>query len=261
MDLLKNRPLAIFCLLGGALSLITSYYVKEPLALILSSLLFFFSIVVFRFGYLISPAITNAAKLSIRDGDYELLPDQKVLIKKTDAGYFATMFLSITLRHTSAFKSAEQKAALADMFERAVSALNYTLKICLVVCNLSLADYTDKIEERRSLAEQRKSQLGKNSADFAVLEREIKSYNSQLKRLCTGERPMQVLAYAQTSAFGLTKEEVSSRVRSQALESAAVLSNALSCEVRELAGSDLLRCAQWEKISPSSKSQIEDELF
>jgi hypothetical protein len=72
---------------------------------------------------------------------------------------------------------------------------------------------------------------------------------------------MQVLAYAQTTAFGLTKEEVVSRVRSQALESKAVLSNALSCDVGILSGGDLLRCAQWEKISPASKAQIEDGLF
>ena len=147
------------------------------------------------------------------------------------------------------------------MFENTVSSIRHTLKISMVVCSLNLSDYMQKLEERRSLAEHRLSQAKPNSQDFAVLEREIQSYTSQLKALGGGEKPMQVLAYAQTTAFGLTRQEAILRVRSQAKESAAVVANSLSTNVEPLTGAQLLSCFEWEQISPASKAQIDDQLL
>lgn len=245
---------------GGAASLLAGYYSSNSALFAISSAAFLLSIIIFRWGYFLGPMIAKFSKASLREGNFELVPSQDALLKRSSGGYYASMFLSLQLRDSSDFKSAEQRAELMQMFERAISSLRHTIKISLVLCGLDMNDYLDSLTARRSLAEQRKSQLKKNSASLHQLEREISAYSSQIRRIGGGEKPMQVMAFAQTTAFGLTREEVLQRVRSQARESAAILSSSLSCPVQTLLGEELLRCVEWEKISPASKSQIEDEL-
>ncbi|MFA5107909.1 MAG: hypothetical protein WC492_00020 [Candidatus Micrarchaeia archaeon] len=261
MQFLQNRHILLACLCGGALCLLAGYYSSAPAAFAFSSLCFLLCIVLWRWGYFLGPLLTGAAGTWIKLGTYELSPSQDVLIKKSEDGYYASMFLSIQLRDSASFKSSDQKALLMQMFENTVSSIRHTLKISLVVCSLNLFDYLQKLQERRSLAEHRLSQAKPNSQDFALLEREIQSYNLQIKALSGGETPMQVLAYAQTTAFGLTRQEAILRARSQAKESAAVISNSLSTNVAPICGAELLSCFEWEKISPTSKSEIDDQLL
>ncbi|MFH1306688.1 MAG: hypothetical protein ABIH83_03490 [Candidatus Micrarchaeota archaeon] len=261
MDFLKNKTITLLALLGGALSLLAGYYLSAPIFLGISALCFLLSIIIWKFGYFLAPLLTRTINYSPKFDDYELTPQQDVILKKSSDGYYASAFLSVSLRDSTAFKTSEQKSALMEMFERAISSLRHTMKISLIVCNLDLSDYIDKLEERRSLAEHRRAQTKKNSSDFSRLDREIQFYSSQIKRLTSGEKPMQVLAYVQTTAFGLTREEVVSRIRSQAKESAAVLSNALSCQITPLVGEELLKCFQWEKFAPVSRADIENQLF
>lgn len=237
-----------------------SYYLSNEILLLLSIILFFSSMAIWKFGYLISPLISQSLNLSLHAIDFELSPSQDVLIKKTNDGFYATSFLSIQLRDTTQFKTQTQKTALMEMFERALTSLQFGLKLSFILCNLDLSEHTQKIEERRSLAEHRKSQSS-NSAQTASLDREILYYDSQLERLASGERPMQILAYAQTSSTGLTKEEAILRVRSQAKEASAALSNALAANVRVLHSEDLLNCVALDSQPPNSKTHLKNSLF
>ena len=263
MEFLKNRQIVFAALAGGALSILACWYLGSPILAAIAAVLFLFSIIVWKWGYWLGPVFSGAAGRSIIDAKFELVPSQDVIIKKSEGSYCATMFMSVELRDTSSFKSIEQKALLMELFERAVSSLRYPVKLSLLVCALELGDYVSKLEEQRSLLEHKKAQLkGKHDADEAAyLERQIEALSAQIRRLSSGEKPMQVLAYAQTSASGITREEVLSRVRSQAQECSALLSNALSCTIKIAAGGELLLCTDWERWVPASKSELEDQVF
>ncbi|MFH0927163.1 MAG: hypothetical protein V1822_01140 [Candidatus Micrarchaeota archaeon] len=260
MQFATNKNVVVLSLAGGALSIFAAYYISSQILVFASSAFFLLSIIVWKFGYLLAPFLGSSFNLCIKGDGFELSQNQDSLIKQGEHGYTTTSFLSITLRDSTGFKSDGQKAALMEMFERSLSSLRHMLKISLIACPVNMSDYTQKLEEKRSLAEHRKSQ-SKDSAQISLLEREIQQYSSQLERLASGDAPMQVLAYAQTSAFGLTKEEALSRVRSQAKEAQSVLSSTLASDVKILQGEDLLQCATWEHTPPTSPEQISSSLF
>ena len=262
MDWMRNKTVTLSALGGGALCLLASWPLASPLLAGLAAVLFCASLVVWKWGYWLGPFFTRAARLTLSGAHYELPPSQDVLIRKTDSGYLATVYLSVQLRHSASFKPQEQQALLMEYFERAVSSLRYVVRLSVMVANLDTSDYVQSLEERRSLAEHKKSQLRRRQSDEAErLSREIESHNAQLRALTAGQRPMQVLAFASTTAAGLTREEALSRARAQGAESAAVLSNALSCDVQPLSGEELLRCFEWERQPPASKEELHDATF
>ncbi len=263
MEWMKNKPVTLAALCGGALSLAVGAYLGSPLFAGLAAVFFLASLIVWKWGYWLGPLLSGAGGRSLFSPPFEMPPKQDVLIKKTDEGYFASVFMAVELRDTASFKSGEQKSMLMEMFERAVSSLRYPVKLSMLVCALDQGDYIQKLEEKRSLAEHKKAQLkGKHdSDDAAYLERQIEALTAQIGRLSGGEKPMQVLAYASTTASGLTREEALAKVRAQAQESAAVLSNALSCHVYPLVGEELLASFEWERWGPSSRADMADRTF
>ncbi len=260
MQFLNNRSIVLVCIFGGALSLLAGYYSSNGILLFICSFLFFLSLLIWKFGYILAPLLTKSLNISLRDRDFVLCPSQDVIIKKVSDGFIASSFISIQLRDSTSFKSETQKVALMEMFERAISSIRFTLKLCFVVCNVDLSEHIQTLEEHRSIAEHKLSQ-SKNSASRAQLEREISYFNSQLERLTLGDSPMQVLAYAQTTVFALSKEQAVSRVQSQAKEACGILSNSLGANTTVLSGEDLLHCVGWESFSPTSKTQIRDSIF
>lgn len=260
---MRNKPVTLAALAGGALSLAACAYFGSAVLAVPAAALFLASLLVWKWGYWLGPLLSSASGKSLFCDPYELPAGQDVLIKKAGEGYFASVFMAVELRDTASFKSSEQKSMLMEMFERAVSSLRYPVKLSMLVCALDQGDYVQKLEEKRSLAEHKKAQLkGKHdSDDAAYLERQIEALTAQIGRLSGGEKPMQVLAYASTTASGLTREEALARVRAQAQESSAVLSNALSCNVYPLAGDELLACFEWERWSPPSSADMADRTF
>lgn len=262
MDWMRNKTVTLCCLGGGALCLLASWPLASPPLAAIAAFLFAISLIVWKWGYWLGPLFTRAAHLSLTGAHYELPPSQDVLIRKTDWGYLATVYLSVQLRHSASFKPQEQQALLMEYFERAVSSLRYLVRLSVMVSPLDTGDYVQSLEERRSLAEHKKSQLRRRQSDEGErLSREIESHNAQLRALTAGQRPMQVLAFASTTATGLTREEALSRARSQGQETAAVLSNALSCTVQPLGGEELLRCFEWERQPPPNKEELHDATF
>jgi len=260
MQNINTTYLVVGFLVLGILTVLFSYSFQRPEILFLSIICFILGIIIWRFGYFLGPLLSSLFKITIKFGDYELTPEQDMIIKKTENGYYASMFLSIALKDSSTFKTEGQNLMLMQMFEKAITSLRGTTKISLIITNVDVSEFLEKLIEKRSLAEQKRSQLKANSAQAAILDREIESYNIQIKQISTGEKPMQVLAYAQVSAYAPTKNQVMQKVKNQAQQTAAILANALATEVTLLNGKDILSCFEWEVISPVSKAQIENEL-
>ena len=217
-----------------------------------------------KYGYLLFPAFTTGAKIiEVRDGA-EIPPSQDIVIRKTPSGHSASVFLGLSLHDSPTSKSDSQKAVMMELFERAISSFRCVTKVSIVAANLDLTDQLDSLKAARGLAETRLSQLppgGQKRAETSRLEREVAHYTKQIERLSSGERPMQVVAYAMTTAEGLTREEACSRARAQAREVSAVLSGALGASVSILAGDDLRRCIMWETSLPPTPKKLSDEMF
>ncbi len=262
MDWMHNKTVTLASLSGGALCLLASWQFASPPLAAIAAFFFSLTLVLWRWGYWLGPLLSRATQTSLAGPVFELPSSQDVLVAKTSQGYAATVYLSVQLRHSATFQPPERQAHLMETFERAVSSLRYVVRLSVMVATLDVSDYVQKLEERRSLAEHKKSQLHRRQSDEASrLSREIDSHSAQLAALSGGQHPMQVLAFASTTASGLTREEAIARARAQGAESAAVLSNALNCQVQPLSGEELLRAFAWERQPPATKAELEDETF
>ncbi|MCX8162970.1 MAG: hypothetical protein N3D10_00240 [Candidatus Micrarchaeota archaeon] len=261
MEKIQQIHLILALIVIGVLSIIFAYASQNSFLFLFASISFVLGLIIFRWGYFLGPLLTSFTKTSIKLGDYELSPAQDAILKRTANGYYASMYLSIALKDSSTFKTESQNLMLIQTFEKAITSLRHTTKISLLITNVDVSEFLEKLIEKRSLAEQKRSQLKPNSAQAAILDREIESYNSQIKQLSSGQKPMQVLAYAQVTAFGATKSEALAKVKNYAQQTAAVLANSLATEVVILNGRDILNCFEWEIISPASKEDISSELL
>ncbi len=257
-----NRAVTALCLLGGIIAILVSIMSADALLSILAASLFVLSILIWKYGYLVIPVFTKATNvIEVRDG-FEIPPSRDLIIKKTEGGYYATKFLEVKFYESSMDKGSDEKRFMFDSFEKAISSLKYVVKITLMISTLDLSRHIDDIKTKRSAVETKKSKETRLSQHEAMrMDRELAYWNRLLDRITQGERPVELLAYASTTAFGLTRDEAFSRVSRQSKELRTILSSSLGCDVRELSDSDMIRCFEWDFFSPTSLEEIRDTLF
>ena len=263
MDWMRNKPVTLASLAGGALCILIAWQMGQPILIFLAALCFLTAIAVWRMGWWFGPFVMGVTMTKIGGDDGELLPSGDVLVSRTNEGWRASMFLGVQLRESATSSTPNQQALMMELFEKAIGGMRYPVQLSFLVCPLDVSDHVQKLEERRSLSEHRRANLpGKRSSDeSARLDREIDAYTAQIRRLSGGEKPMKVAAWAATTSLGLTREESISRVRAQAQEGISVLSGSLGCTVSVLSGDELLRAADWQKWVPTSRSELEDQTF
>lgn len=259
---IKNRMIVGTALAGGILSILAAFSLGNATFTISAAALFLISIVVWKYGHILIPFLTKTANIiEIRDG-YEVSPTRDYIIKKTESGYYASKFLEIRFYESTMDKKEEQKANMLESFERAISSLKYIVKISLLVSAVDLSKHIDDIKTKRSSAESKKAKLSRENSDEGIrIDREVAMWNRLLDRITHGERPIEVIAYASTTAFGLTKEEAVAKVRRQAKEVRTILSGALGSDIAEMVDLDMLRCFEWDKFFPATNEELKDELF
>ncbi len=259
--MLVNRAITVTALAGGVLSLAASLVYGSGIFALVAALLFTASLALWKYGYILVPMLTRAANvIEVRAG-YEVPPTRDYIVKKTASGYYATKFLEIRFYESSMDKGEADKATMFESFEKAIAALKYVVKISLLVSAVELTKELDDIKTKRSAAEARKAKGGASSDEIVRLDREIAMWNRMLDRITRGERPVELIAFASTTSFGLTRDEASTRVARQAKELRTVLSSSLGCDITELSDLDMLRCFEWEQFFPTSQEDIKDEIF
>jgi hypothetical protein len=140
--------------------------------------------------------------------------------------------------------------------------MKYIVKITLMISTLDLSKHIEEIKTKRGAVEAKKAKEAKMAADESMrMDRELAYLNRLLDRITSGERPVEVIAFATTTAFGLTRDEALSRVSRQAKELKTILSSSLGCDVRDLTDVEMLKCFEWEYFFPTSQEEIKDELF
>jgi hypothetical protein len=265
LDELNNKNVTLTSLLLGILSLSAAMAFASPIPIILSSFFFFSTLLLWKYGYLIVPAVLGITNVvEVREG-YEIPPSQDCLLKKMGGRYYASMFMGARIYESVSEKSQAGKALFMEGFERAISGVKSVTKFCVMTSNIDLSSFVDGIKEKRGFAEEKRSRListgeGHNP-EVTRLEREIAMWNKQLERLDGGERPMEVVSYLMTTASGGTREEAVGKVRSQAKEIRSVVGNALNAEVVPLAGEDMKKCFEWEFTMPATRGEMLDSVY
>jgi len=257
-----NRAVTAVSLVGGVLAIIIALISGNPLLPIVAAAFFTLTLIFWKYGYLIIPVFTRAMNVIEMHGGYEVPPTRDYIIKKNEAGYYASKFLEIRFYESSMDKNSEEKRTMFDSFEKAVSSLKYIVKVTLMISTLDLSKHIDEIKTKRSAVEAKKSKEVRVAADENMrMDRELAYWNRLLERITQGERPVEVIAYASTTAFGLTRDEVISRVSRQAKELKTILSSSLGCDVRELKDLDMVKCFEWDYFFPTTQEEIKDALF
>ncbi len=205
--------------------------------------------------------LTSAARVVEVRGGYEIPPSRDLIIKKTPQGYYASKFMEIRFYESALEREGGDKQYLFEAFERMLGSLKNVVKLSLIIGSIDLSKHIDEIKTKRSAAEAKKAQGKLDEADRIRLDREIAHWNRLLDRLAKGEKPIELIAYAQTTAFGLTRDEAIARVHRQAKEVKTIIASALNCEIEELKDVDMLRCFEWERFYPVTTEDIKDEVF
>jgi len=257
-----NRGVTIASLLGGFISLLLCIVFNSTIFAILAALLFAGSLALWKYGYLIIPVLTKATNIvEIRD-NYEIPPSRDCIIKKKPEGYYCTKFLEVRFYESAMDKGESEKHLIFESFEKAVSALKYVVKLSMLVSAIDVSKHIDEIKTRRSSIETKRfSQEKLDQSDVIRYDREIAMLNRLLDRFSKGERPVEMIAFASTTSFGLTRDEALSKVNRQAKELRTILSSSLSCDVRELKDTEMLKCFEWDLFAPSSEEELRDEVF
>ncbi len=257
-----NRFVTGACIVLGFVALLVSFSYESSVFSFGAAFFFFLSLLLWKYGYLFIPYVTRLTNIiEIRNG-YEIPATRDVVLKKHEGGYYASRFLEVKFYESTMDKNEDQKQFLFESFEKTLASVKHVVKISLLLSAVDLSRHIEELKTKRSAAESRRARLSRSTGDDVVkLDREIAMYTRQLDRITRGEKPIELLAYASTTAYGLTREEATQRVARQAKEIQTILSSSLGADVMPLSDREMLRCFEWDIFFPASAEDLKDELF
>jgi hypothetical protein len=257
-----NRFVTIASLVGGALAIILSLLYSNPIFPLIAAVFFCFSLIVWKYGYLLVPVFTKASRIVEVRGLHEIPPSRDYVLQKAPNGYYAAKYLEIRFYESWMDKKKDERGSMLESFEKAIGSLKYIVKISMLISPLDLSAHIDEIKTKRGALEAKKGRETKASADDTMrMDRELAYLNRLLDRITQGERPVELVSFASTTAFGLTREEAVARVARQAKELKTILSSSLGCDVRELNDTDMIKCFEWDFFFPTTQEEVRDETF
>ena len=224
-----------------------------------------FGVLFWKYGFILVPLITQRTNIiMMSDEGFEIPPSQDVIVKNSNGIFYASTFLGIKIFESAAEKTGEENIAYSQFFERAISNLKYVTKIAYMLYVEDVGEKRKMIETKRAEAQLRLArERDKPQADVLKIdkyEREVAVWDGQLTRLIKGVKPMGIIAYAQTTAVGLSKDAAIAAARSQGNELRTVLANALNVEVVKLSGDEMLKCFEWERFFPTTPQELEESV-
>ncbi len=218
-----------------------------------------------KYGYIMIPLITQRTNvIMMSEEGFEIPPSQDVIVKNAGGVFYASGFLGLKIFESATEKTGEENIAYSQFFERAISNIKYVTKIAYMLYVEDVGEKRKLIETKRAEAQLRLArERDKPQPDVLRIdkyEREVAIWDTQLTRLIKGVKPMGIVAYAQTTAVGISKEAAMAAARSQANELRTVLANALNVEVVNLSGDEMLKCFEWERFFPTTVQELEESV-
>jgi hypothetical protein len=223
-------------------------------------------ILFWKYGYLVIPLITQRTNIvMMSDEGYEVPPSQDVVVKSANGVFYASAFLGLKIFESATEKTPEENLTYSQFFERAISNLKYVTKVSYMLYVEDVADKRKLVETKRAEAQLRLArERDKPQPDVLRIdryERDAAMWDGQLTKLIKGIKPMGVLAYAQTTAVGMSKDAAIAAARAQSNELRTVLANALNVEVVSLSGDEMLKCFEWDKFFPTTPQELEESVI
>jgi len=224
-----------------------------------------FAILFMKYGYILMPLITErTGTVIMTDTGFEIPPRQDVVVKNVGGVYYASAFLGIKIFESATEKTLDENIAYNEYFERAISNLKNVTKIAYMVYVEDISKKRRDIEAKRAEAQLRLArERDKGEPDVLKIdkfEREVAVWDNELNKLIKGVKPMGVVAYAMTTAVGVSKDAAMAAAKAQANELRTVLANALNVEVELLTGDEMLKCFEWEKFMPVTAQDLEESM-
>jgi hypothetical protein len=218
-----------------------------------------------KYGYMIVPLITQRTNIVLmNDSGYEIPPTEDVIVKGSNGVFYASTYLGLKIFESATEKSPEENMTYSQFFERAISNLKYVTKVTYMLYVEDVGEKRKTVETKRAESQLRLArERDKPEPDVLRMdryEREVAVWDSQLTKLIKGIKPMGVIAYAQTTAVGLSKDAAVAAARAQSNELRTVLANALNVEVVTLSGDEMLKCFEWEKFFPTTPQELEESV-
>lgn len=260
--MIENRFVTIGSIIIAVAALLYTIASGNVFTAMVAVIFAFLTLAMWKYGYLIMPYFFEKTKIvEIRYG-YEIPPSRDYLLKKTPSGYLATKFLEIKLHESTLDKGEKERASLLASFERAISSLNNVVKISYLLAPLEITKHVEEIKTQRSMAEVKRAKLGtKEKEEAVILDRKIAMWNRLLERISGGEKPLESIIFASTTASGATREEAVAKVKRQAKEIRTILSSTLGADIIELNDTNMLKCFEWEFFAPPTPEALKDEVF
>ncbi len=258
--MIENRAVTLITLVGGIGGFVLALLFSSSLLALLSAFLFAFSLLIWKYGYLIIPLFTRATQIVEVRGPYEISPKRDAMFRKAGMGWACTKGLEVLFFETTEGKSKEEKRYLFEAFEHLLSSFKYPVKLSFVIAPQEISAYTENLKAKRSELEEKLNDC-ESEADRRNLERKIKAIDSLIERITLGEKPIDVIAYVFTTAYGTTKEDAEIQAERQIKELTALVSSALHAQLRELKDLDLIRAIELEYFLPENREKLRDEVF
>jgi len=269
MPMVQSKTYLFASLAVGVIGALLGFVFGGPFAVVGGVLCLmgsFLGVLFWKYGYLLVPLITQRTNIVMMSEEgYEIPPSQDVIVKSSGGLFYASAFLGIRIFESATEKGPEENIAYSQFFERAISNLKYVTKVAYLLYVEDIGEKRKQIETKRAEAQLRlareRDKAEPDPLKITKYETDVGIWDAQLTRLIKGVKPMGVLAYAQTSAAGISKDAAIASVRAQANELRTVLANALNVEVVSLTGDEMLKCFEWEKFFPTTVQELEESVM
>lgn len=241
------------------------YIMIKVLAAALATVMTLLSYLFFRYGYIIIPWITKKTKYTTPlQLNFEIPPSHDVILGSDGNLFYASAFIGLNIFESAIERGDEELGAYTRAFERAISGLRYVTKLSMLVYVVDISKKRDNIKEKIYSVQynlnREREKPDPDPINLEKLENQLASWQAELERLTTGNKPMATIAYVQTTAVGVSREQATATARRQAEEVKSWIQNALAVDARILTAEDMLRCFQWELIIPKEYAELEQQI-
>ncbi len=244
---LNARTVTLACLAGALLLLVFSLMWANVWLAGFSAVALLLTVTVQRFGGVLLPFLLKQIRVVETRGGWIL--DRDVAVVQDQDRFLASAYLDLDIHFSPSRHAPDASVSYGAAFEKSLCGLSFPVQFGLLVYPVDLEGYREGVLTRRMEAELSISRIKQSPKPDAVAlaaqERKKAMATRLLAQLSAGQRPLDAVYYASTTAEGGSFESAAEKARFQARELKAILAHALNVSVRTLEGDGLRRCLDW----------------
>jgi hypothetical protein len=242
----------------GFLAIVAALGMGNGTAAAIASVCFLCSMATWKLGDLIVSTVFGTFGICQKAGEYTIVPKRDAIVKRYGGEHVASVFLGARIIESESDRDDASSRSYALQFEQVISSIKMPLKFSIMARPVDIVAYVDRIKARRGEAEEVKSRIleergGKQSADIARIDREIEMWNHVLRKITSGQKPMEVAFFAMTSCRCTTQNEAVAKARAQAREAASAIGTSLNLDMSILQGEEMLECFELDRFAPENQ--------